>query len=320
MRYEEVVDAVNEILGQYSYRLTVRQIYYRLVSPPYQLFANLPNLYKQFDKILTSAREKGDVDWHRIEDRARTTLGGDFGHQSPDEFIESQIESFKDCWRYYTRPLWENQSCYVEVWVEKDALATLFSRVADEYRVLTFPSRGYSSLTKFMESLEDRFVRCWKRGQPVRILHFSDHDPSGIDMFHDITRRLEEYLIPILRKNFTNEELDKMKELVLPKWKEQGDSFFTVYHYGLTYEQVQRFNLPPNPTKKADPRAKEYVQKYGDQCWELDALPPDELERIVREAIVEHIDRDVWNKTIKQIEEEREKLKDKFSKVKIEFE
>ena len=77
MRYAEVVRASNEVVAQYDIRLTVRQIYYRLVSPPYQLFENTAGNYKGFDRILTRAREKGDVDWTRIEDRARTVLGGE---------------------------------------------------------------------------------------------------------------------------------------------------------------------------------------------------------------------------------------------------
>ena len=40
MKYEEVVKATNEIINEYEVRLTIRQIYYRLVSLPYQLFAN----------------------------------------------------------------------------------------------------------------------------------------------------------------------------------------------------------------------------------------------------------------------------------------
>jgi hypothetical protein len=78
MKYEEVVRVVNEILNQYPYRLTVRQIYYRCISPPYQIFG-ATKTYKSFDKILTRAREREDVNWMRIEDRARRIAGGDYG-------------------------------------------------------------------------------------------------------------------------------------------------------------------------------------------------------------------------------------------------
>jgi hypothetical protein len=89
MRYQEVVGATNRILGEYRVRLTVRQTYYRLISPPYQLFANTATNYKSFDKIITKAREREEIDWKRIEDRARTIWGGEkdvFG--SPEDYVE----------------------------------------------------------------------------------------------------------------------------------------------------------------------------------------------------------------------------------------
>ena len=38
MTYKELIPIINEILEQYDFALTVRQIYYRLISDPYSLF------------------------------------------------------------------------------------------------------------------------------------------------------------------------------------------------------------------------------------------------------------------------------------------
>ena len=61
MRYLEVVEATRRILGEYSYRLTVRQVYYRLISPPYQLFPNTATNYKTFgqDSDKGERKERG---------------------------------------------------------------------------------------------------------------------------------------------------------------------------------------------------------------------------------------------------------------------
>jgi len=321
MKYEDVIVAVNEVLDQYRVRLTVRQIYYRLISPPYQLFPNLPQKYKYFDRILTRARERGDVDWHRIEDRARTTIGGDFGWDGTKEYLDSQIQDLKNSWEYYTRRMWDNQPLYVEVWVEKDALSALFSEVARKYRVLTFPSRGYSSFTKIMEALEDRLIRRFLRSQPVIVLHFTDHDPSGLDMTRDLEKRFLVYmelsfrsLAKQNRMNFQDWFIEKFGN-----WKSKTGRgrLCEIVRCGLTYEQVQRFNLPPNPTKSADPRQSWYVSKFGDQCWELDALPPQELETLIRDSIIKYIDAKQWEADLTQIEAERKELKEKLSKLKI---
>jgi hypothetical protein len=276
MKYEETVQAINQVLAQYETKLTVRQIYYRLVSPPFQLFENTQGNYKAFDRILTKARERGDVDWRRIEDRARVELGGEpeLTFTGPDDYFDWL---FKMSEEYYTRRLWDDQPKYVEVWVEKDALSTLFESAAKPYRVVVFPSRGYSSFTKVMEALE-RFPD----GKDIVILHFADHDPSGLDMSRDLTERFRAYA--------------EMAGF---------DGTIEVSRRALTIEQVRRYNIPPNPTKRADARTPAYVTKYGNACWELDALPPDELQRIVEEAISEHIDFEAWNEGLNRIERER---------------
>jgi hypothetical protein len=271
---------------------------------------------------MTRAREKNDVDWRRIEDRARTTLGGDFGYENPDDYLKGQINNLYECWKYYTKRVWDNQDYYIEVWVEKDALATLFSDVARGYRVLTFPSRGYSSFTKIMEALteKDRFPRYIKMGKPIIILHFSDHDPSGLNMTDDIHKRLydRKYLVRALRELFSDEELNQLTETYKKTGKE-NEPLVKIVRCALTYEQVQKYKLAPNPTKKADPRAKWYISQYGDQCWELDSIEPKELQKIIEESITRFINPEKWKATIEQIEKEKETLKEKLSKLKVEW-
>jgi len=283
LKYGAIVRAVRDVIDQYVERLTIRQIYYRLISPPYQLFANTASNYKRLVKMLTRAREEGDINWRRIEDRARNTYGGDYGYGSVEEYVKSRIESFKDC--YYSRRMWDDQPRYVEVWLEKDALTSLFTSVADKYRVLVYPSRGYSSFTRVMEAIEDRFNL--KDGKKVVVLHFSDHDPSGLDMTRDIRMRLMRY----------------------------GASNVTVKRIALTIEQVKALNLAPNPTKKTDPRARWYVDSYGDRCWELDAVEPNTLRDIVAKAIEAYIDKDVWNKTVERSKREYEEAKERLEKL-----
>lgn len=278
MRYQEYVRATNNIISQYDFQLTVRQIFYRLVSISF--IRNTINSYKLFDRMITRGRERGDIDARSIIDRARQTIGGDYGYMSVQDFVRSKISELEDT-EQYTRRVWDGQPQYVELWVEKDALATLFSSVANGYRVVTYPSRGYSSFTKVYEAINNRFSLYGDR--PITILHFSDHDPSRLNMTDDIQSRLSRY-----------------------------GSHAKVKRIALTYTQVRQFGLEPMPTKISDSRWKEYSLQYGNQCWELDALPPNELQNIIRDAIKAHIDVSRWNKTFKEIEKERLALQKKF--------
>jgi len=281
MKYQEVVKVVNEVIGQYVTRLTVRQIYYRIVSPPYQLFANtIPN-FKGFDKILTRARENRDVDWTRIEDRHRRTSGGESDtFEGPEQYVDWIFGMLSD--RYYKKVYWEKQPKYVEVWVEKDALAPLFEDACNPYRVVILPSKGYSSYTKIMEAIQ-RFPN----GKEIIILHFADHDPSGVNMTDDLVNRFRRYGADV-----------------------------EVKRIALSIAQVKQWELAPNPTKKADKRTAGYLVKYGDACWELDAVPPDELHKLVRDAVAVEVDKRAWDRITREIEDGRSKISKALKKSK----
>jgi hypothetical protein len=77
-------------------------------------------------------------------------------------------------------------------------------------------------------------------------------------------------------------------------------------------EQIERWNLPTRPTKTSDTRASRFKQVYGTDSVELDAIPPDELRRLVRGAIDSHME--PWRlEQFRMVEkEEREKLRRMF--------
>jgi len=279
------IQAVNQVIQEYSFRLTVRQIYYRLVSPPYQLWPNTLRSYKNLVSVLTTARERKDVDWRRIEDRRRSTSGGESGANDPSEFLDSWEWRLENLERFYTQNRWSTQDKQVEVWVEKEALAALFEQATQDLGVVVFPTVGYSSLTSFMESVE-RFGRSDKE---IIVLDFRDHDPSGVDMSRDVEDRLKLYARILGRP-------------------EVGDRL-TVKRCALTIEQVHAFNLAPNPTKKADSRTAAYQTLYGNDCWELDAYPPDELQKLIQEKVKAEIDTEAWDRIEAETAKNRGRIK-----------
>jgi hypothetical protein len=99
--------------------------------------------------------------------------------------------------------------------------------------------------------------------QDALVLYCGDHDPSGLDAYRDMASKLE----------------------------------CEVRRLALTIDQVRDYQLPPNPTKASDTRQARYVQRYGDECWELDALPPDAFQTIVREAFEAEIDKSKWEES-----------------------
>jgi len=192
--------------------------------------------------------------------------------------------------------MWLSQQNFIECWVEKDALSSLVSQACQKYRVLVFPSRGYSSFTKVKEGIKRLYQNTEIisggleepiTNKPTYVLHLADHDPSGFGMTEDLRNRFAKY----------------------------DADFINVERIGLNIEQVRQFNLRPNPVKRADSRTAEYVQSFGTHCWELDALPPDELQKLIVKEIENYIDPEAWEATEKEIEEGKKEIKGRLEKI-----
>jgi hypothetical protein len=248
----------NEIIATYTaqgYKLTLRQLYYQFVSRDW--IPNKVTEYKRLGSIINDARLAGLIDWSAIEDRTRNLAS--LSHwDTPGDIIASASNSFRI-------DRWEDQPNRVEVWIEKEALAGVFERVCEEFDVPFLCCRGYTSQSEMWGGAM-RLLRHAKGGQKPLILHFGDHDPSGIDMTRDIKDRLYTFGCRL--------KLDRL---------------------ALNMDQVEQYNPPPNPAKETDSRFAGYIQEYGDKSWELDALEPQVLAQLVRDALTEVIDKDEWD-------------------------
>jgi len=139
-----ITPRVSELLDSYSYRPTLRQVYYRLVSE--LLIPNTITSYKTLSDRLARAREQRIIDPTSFEDRARSSDGGDSGYTDPDRYLQSQLDSVKYADLTYERSRWAEQPCHVIVWLEKDALFTPILEIANRYSVRVYAARGFSSL------------------------------------------------------------------------------------------------------------------------------------------------------------------------------
>lgn len=269
----EVIDQANEIIAAYmaqGYKLTLRQLYYQFVSR--DLLQNTMQNYKRLGGIISDARLAGMVDWSSIEDRTRELKNT--GIWSGPEIIVDA------CAQQYKADIWSDQPYRVEIWVEKEALAGVFSRIAEELHVSYFCCRGYTSQSEMWEAAM-RLLRYSRQGKSPVILHFGDHDPSGIDMTRDIKERMALFHCNML-------ELDRL---------------------ALNMDQVEHYNPPPNPAKETDSRFAAYIQKFGDESWELDALEPQVLAEIARARIMEIVEPKKWEAALQREKEEIATLK-----------
>ncbi len=264
----------NVILERYhaaGYDMTVRQVYYQLVSA--DEIENSEKSYNKIQLLLNDARLAGLVDWDYIVDRTRS-LRKLSDWDSPEEILQSALNWFRI-------DKWASQDFRPEVWIEKDALVGVFERACNALQVPVLSCRGYASLSEMFEAGYRRFNRYSRGDQTPFILHFGDHDPSGIDMSRDIVDRLT------LLSKAGKPKFDRL---------------------ALNMSQVEQYDPPPNPAKITDSRARDYIIKFGSSSWELDALEPDVLDTLIRENILAIRDEDLWEEAVAEENHHKETL------------
>jgi hypothetical protein len=268
---------VNDYMAQ-GYVLTVRQLYYQMVARGHS-----PNTMKDYKRIaatLNDARLAGLIDWDGIEDRGRTFRKRS-RWETPQEILDAVA-------RQYHQDLWKGQDHRVFVLVEKEALAGVLAGPCNEFDVPLLACKGYPSVSVLRDfALGDLLESMVKQGQHPVILHLGDHDPSGIDMTRDLEERL---------RLFVSAETRKRTDL---------------HRIALNMPQVEELNPPENPAKTTDSRFTAYQEKFGESSWELDALPPEYLDNLVRTEIRKYItDQDTWDAQRAEIEDRKAKLLD----------
>lgn len=202
--------------------------------------------YDRVQRALVDLRRDGRVPYRAITDNTRWQI-------KPTTFA-SMTDALEQTARLYRRAVWADVDSYVEVWLEKDALAGVVQPITAKYDVPLMVARGFSSLSFLHSCAED--IRALEK--PAYIYHLGDRDPSGVCAAEKIEQTLREFA--------PDAEIHFERLAVLPK-------------------QIRAWSLPTRPTKKSDSRAKNF---HGDSV-ELDAIHPHRLRELVEKAITKHL-------------------------------
>jgi hypothetical protein len=260
----DIIKASIEILEEIQ-PATVRGVCYRLFVRG--LIAHMGKGETQkVSRILTNARERGEVHWDWIVDETRQR---EWTPQWRDltEFAETIPGR-------YRRDFWAHQPETIEIWSEKGTVRGILGPVLDEFGVTFSCKHGFDSATIVHETVE--LTKDLDR--PLIALYVGDWDPSGLCMSEvDLPRRLEAYGANVDLRRLALTRADTLSGL--PSFDAE--------------------------TKEKDPRYKWFRREYGAECWELDAMDPRDLRERVRNAILHIIDQDAWEECQRLEEQDR---------------
>lgn len=270
----DFIETIARVAAEYQeqgFVLTVRQLYYQLVAR--DIIPNTMRSYKNTASAINDARITGLLDWDIIEDRLRSFVRKT-RWKNGQEILEAAARS-------YHIDMWKLQPRRVFVIIEKDALSGVLKPTCESFDVPLLAARGYPSVSVLREfAIEDILPTIDE--QEITVLHFGDHDPSGIDMTRDLTERIS---------LFCRQPVE-------------------VVRLALTMDQVEERKPPPNPAKPTDSRYEAYREEFGDESWELDALPPSFLVELVTREIEARIeDEGQWDADRRKVKDVQERIR-----------
>ena len=219
---------------------TVRQVFYQATVRG--VVQKDERGYARVQRELADMRREGVLPYDWVVDSTRW-MRKPVTHNSLAALLENTA-------RTYRRDMWVDADHYVEVWVEKDALAGVIYPVTAQFDVPLMVSRGFASLSYLYEA--GSYIE--ENRKPAIICHLGDYDPSGVAAADSIEAGL--------RHHAPNADI-------------------TFERLAVTPAQIDMWNLPTRPTKVSDRRAR----GFGAHSVELDAIEPARLRDLVRSAI-----------------------------------
>lgn len=252
--------AIIEVITDIRQPMTVRQIYYRLVASGYP---KTEELYNKTQRTLLDLRERGCLPYGLIADNTRSFYKPEV-YSGLHALLEEQQS-------YYRRDFWQGQDCYVEFWLEKEALRSVFTEETLYFQVPLYVSKGLSSVS-FVYGASEEIKAIDK---PAYIYFFSDYDPTGLIIMKSIEKRMKEFGV---KAEFIRA--------------------------GLTPEQIEEYHVITRETKES-----KHSKNFKGESAELDALHPRILKKIIRDCLFNHIDKDAFNRLLAVEYAERDTLR-----------
>jgi hypothetical protein len=288
-KYTNLLDHIQDVLEGGEER-TVRDVYYALEARGHK------HEYRYVKRAVKRGRRAGYIDPAQIIDSSRQPVyTPSSGWDDPQHFVEDRIE---DVWDNYWENHWRYQTNYVEVWLEKASLATVFEPICEDRLVRLEATRGDWSDSKVYEAAQ-RIIPKINDGKNVQILYFGDFNPSGYHAPVSILDSLEYYGMEFPREfPKSDDERYYDPEYGMPA-RYTGGGSFDFERCGINLEHIERFDLPENPVpsgsdkdEKIKGHFREFVSDGRDTNVELNALKEFEreyLEELIAEKIDQHI-------------------------------
>lgn len=307
-----VLPTAKRIVDSYDTEVTVRQLFYRLVSLPHDDPARLPNTLNYYNSLSRyTAEGRRDGTFPDLVDPLRG-VDRPLAYTSPAVAIERL--------RYrYRRDRTEGQPYQIWLGVEKSGLNNqLWSWFAD--RSLPIFALGGQAKQSHVDMIR-RGVEA--DGRPAILLYAGDHDPSGWSILQSFIDRTDCWSNPELPEwdpddmppNRGYKQWSNGQHREIPNF-----DLYRKYRVALTPEQCDDYDLPRNSAKEKDPNTDQFLATFEDTLTddevddglgvqiEVDAIDPNVLHDLFADAIEMYWDDEAFEAVQAEEEDDIEQL------------
>jgi hypothetical protein len=294
----ELSKEINRVLDWFESREiqpTIRQIHYHFVQLKPARIPNVKKCYQKLDEFITTQRERGYIEWGRIQEDQRITDNDYLPYWHTEEFIDNRIDKLKASSEDYYIPKWYKQPKYAEVYVEKKAAVNVFGKLTKDWEINVRHDKGFGSPEAIFQNCKEVVKLMYQEDiqKEVTAFYGGDMDPSGDSMDMVLKNQLDlfaEYDFGFEDYNFG-----------YPLFDDNGERIYRNYRFGyakvvrlfVTQDQISEFNIPvefdaeisakllgtsiangDEKDKKGDHRTKAYIERYRKYMKPGDILPP----------------------------------------------
>jgi hypothetical protein len=180
----EIRESILDLQDEYE-QMTVRQVFYQLASVQKIVPKDEGSGYVPVQRQVLELRRQGFLPWAFIADGTRW-------RRQPETW-DSVEDALAETARLYRRNLWRSQGVRIEVWLEKDALASVLDSTTYGWGVSLMVSRGQSSDTYIYEAAQEARAAWEKARIETFVYALYDSDLSGRRAVAAIERKLAAY-------------------------------------------------------------------------------------------------------------------------------
>ena len=299
------------VVESYHTEVTLRQLFYRLMSLPHGHPAKIPNTDNAYSLLSRTSAE-----WRR---RGEFPVLLDAGARVVQPACwDSPLDAVEAMRDQYRRDRTERQHYQLWLGVEKDGqVAQLQSWFWDTgIPILPLGGQGTQGTIDMIRPLVE------DDGRPAILLYAGDHDPSGWRILQSFVDRTGWWANPELPE-WNPAEMPENRGWVLdhhgkPKAPVPNYDRYRKYRVALQPEQCVEYGLPRNSAKEKDPNLPAFLANYehtlsdaeaengcGVQI-EMDALDPNDLRQLFTDAIDQFWNGDAYDAVLEAEQPERE--------------